>query len=98
MFHTNFVHLHVHSHYSLLDGAAPVKAIVDAARRFRMPAIAITDHGNMFGAIELYQYALKRGVKPILGFEAYVTPHPFQRSNVPPGFAGQKHCRLSKSG
>jgi DNA polymerase-3 subunit alpha len=79
MFHTNFVHLHVHSHYSLLDGAAPVKAIVDAARRFRMPAIAITDHGNMFGAIELYQYALKRGVKPILGFEAYVTPHPFEK-------------------
>lgn len=74
MFHTNFVHLHVHSHYSLLDGAAPVKGIVDAARRFRMPAIAITDHGNMFGAIELYQYALKKGVKPILGFEAYLTP------------------------
>lgn len=74
MYHTNFVHLHVHSHYSLLDGAAPVKGIVDAARRFRMPAIAITDHGNMFGAIELYQYALKKGVKPILGFEAYLTP------------------------
>ncbi|MBU1105666.1 MAG: DNA polymerase III subunit alpha [Candidatus Riflebacteria bacterium] len=73
MYHTNFVHLHVHSHYSLLDGAAPVKGIVDAARRFRMPAIAITDHGNMFGAIELYQYALKRGVKPIIGFEAYLT-------------------------
>lgn len=70
MFHTNFVHLHVHSHYSLLDGAAPVKAIVDAARRFRMPAIALTDHGNMFGAIELYQYAIKKGVKPIIGFEA----------------------------
>ncbi|GAB4279747.1 MAG: DNA polymerase III subunit alpha [Candidatus Rifleibacteriota bacterium] len=77
MYHTNFVHLHVHSHYSLLDGAAPVKAIVDAARRFRMPAIALTDHGNMFGAIELYQYALKKGVKPIIGFEAYVTTHPF---------------------
>ena len=74
MFHSNFVHLHVHSHYSLLDGAAPVKAIVDAARRFHMPAIAITDHGNMFGAIELYQYALKKGVKPIIGYEAYLTP------------------------
>ncbi|PKL42094.1 MAG: DNA polymerase III subunit alpha [Candidatus Riflebacteria bacterium HGW-Riflebacteria-1] len=73
MYHTNFVHLHVHSHYSLLDGAAPVKGIIDAARRFRMPAIAITDHGNMFGAIELYQYALKRGVKPIIGYEAYLT-------------------------
>ncbi|PKL47115.1 MAG: DNA polymerase III subunit alpha [Candidatus Riflebacteria bacterium HGW-Riflebacteria-2] len=73
MYHTNFVHLHVHSHYSLLDGAAPVKGIIDAARRFRMPAIAITDHGNMFGTIELYQYALKRGVKPIIGYEAYLT-------------------------
>ena len=72
MFHTNFVHLHVHSHYSLLDGAASVKGIVDEARKYRMPAIAITDHGNMFGAIELFQYALKRGVKPIMGFEAYV--------------------------
>ncbi|MGM0600810.1 MAG: DNA polymerase III subunit alpha, partial [Candidatus Rifleibacteriota bacterium] len=86
MYHTNFVHLHVHSHYSLLDGAAPVKAIVDAARRFRMPAIAITDHGNMFGAIELYQYALKRGVKPIIGFEAYVTPHPLDKRIKDPMF------------
>lgn len=74
MYHSNFVHLHVHSHYSLLDGAASVKGLVDEARRFRMPALAITDHGNMFGALELYQYALSRGVKPIMGFEAYVTP------------------------
>ncbi|MFZ2960320.1 MAG: DNA polymerase III subunit alpha [Candidatus Ozemobacteraceae bacterium] len=74
MYHSNFVHLHLHSHYSILDGAAPVKAIVEAARRFRMPAIAITDHGNMFNAIEFYQTALKKGVKPIIGFEAYFTP------------------------
>ncbi len=74
MYHTNFVHLHVHSHYSLLDGAAPVKAIVEAARRFRMPAVAITDHGNMFGTIDFYQTAIKRGVKPIIGFEAYLAP------------------------
>lgn len=74
MYHSDFVHLHVHSHYSLLDGAAPVKKIIDAARKFRMPAIAITDHGNMFGAIEEYQYALSKGVKPIIGFEAYLTP------------------------
>ncbi|HOY65433.1 MAG TPA: DNA polymerase III subunit alpha [Candidatus Ozemobacteraceae bacterium] len=74
MYHTNFVHLHVHSHYSILDGAASVKSIIDAARRFRMPAIAITDHGNMFAAIDFYLAALKKGVKPILGFEAYLTP------------------------
>lgn len=84
MFHTNFVHLHVHSHYSLLDGAAPIKAIIDAARKLRMPAIAITDHGNMFGAIEFYQYALKRGVKPIIGFEAYVSPHPLGKNTKDP--------------
>ena len=74
LYHSSFVHLHLHSHYSILDGAAPVKAIVEAARRMRMPAIAITDHGNMFNAIEFYQAALKRGVKPILGFEAYLAP------------------------
>jgi DNA polymerase-3 subunit alpha len=74
MFHTNFVHLHVHSHYSILDGAASVKNIIETARRYRMPAIAITDHGNMFGAIEFYQAALKRGIKPIVGFEAYMAP------------------------
>ena len=74
MYHTNFVHLHVHSHYSLLDGAAPVKDLVAAARRFRMPALAITDHGNMFGAIDFYQTAIKHGVKPIIGFESYLAP------------------------
>lgn len=73
MYHTNFVHLHVHSHYSILDGAASVKSIIETARRNRMPAIAITDHGNMFGAIDFYQNAIKKGVKPILGFEAYLT-------------------------
>ena len=71
--YANFVHLHVHSHYSLLDGAAPVKAIVDAAKRFKMPAVCITDHGNMFAAIELYHEAMKKGLKPIMGFEAYIT-------------------------
>lgn len=72
MLHTNFVHLHVHSHYSLLDGAARINDLVDAARRFHMPAVALTDHGSMFGAVEFYQCALKRGIKPIIGFEAYV--------------------------
>lgn len=71
---SKFVHLHVHSHYSLLDGAAPVKAIVEAAKQFNMPAVCITDHGNMFAAIELYQSAIKKGLKPIFGFEAYLTP------------------------
>ncbi|MBF0546102.1 MAG: DNA polymerase III subunit alpha [Candidatus Riflebacteria bacterium] len=68
-----FVHLHLHSHYSLLDGASSIKSIVATARKYNMPAIAVTDHGNMFGAIEFYQTALKNGVKPIIGFEAYLT-------------------------
>ncbi len=85
MYHTNFVHLHVHSHYSLLDGAAPVKAIVDAARKYRMPAVAITDHGNMFGTIDFYQTAIKRGVKPIIGFEAYVAFGKRTEKNPPGG-------------
>jgi len=68
------VHLHVHSHYSLLDGAAKVEDLVETAARMKMPALALTDHGNMFGAIEFYDTALKHGVKPIIGYEAYVAP------------------------
>lgn len=68
-----FVHLHVHSHYSILDAIGGVKHIVEAAHRFGMPAIALTDHGNMFGAIDFYQSAIKTGVRPIIGFEAYIT-------------------------
>ncbi len=71
---SNFVHLHVHSSYSLLDGAATIKDLVSAAREFRMPSLAITDHGNMFGAIEFYGLAIKKGVKPIIGIEAYLSP------------------------
>jgi DNA polymerase III subunit alpha len=55
----DFVHLHNHSDYSILDGAITVSKLVDKAARFGMPAVAITDHGNMFGAIEFYQKALK---------------------------------------
>ena len=73
MQYSNFVHLHVHSHYSLLDGACSVKSIVDAARKFNMPAVCITDHGNMYASIELYHEAVKKGLKPIMGFEAYIT-------------------------
>lgn len=69
-----FVHLHVHSHMSMLDGAATIKDIVDEACRLKMPAIAITDHGNLFAASEFYEYARHRGIKPIIGIEAYLTP------------------------
>ena len=69
---SSFVHLHVHSHYSLLDGATRIGALVDRAREYDMPAVAITDHGNLFGAIEFYAAARKAGVKPIIGCEAYL--------------------------
>jgi DNA polymerase-3 subunit alpha len=74
MHHAPFVHLHVHTQYSLLDGAIRINDLVERAREFRMPAIAITDHGNMFGTIEFYLKAQAAGVKPIIGCEVYVAP------------------------
>ncbi len=70
---SDFVHLHLHSQYSLLDGANRLDDVLAAAVAARMPALALTDHGNLFGAIEFYQKARKAGIKPILGMEAYVT-------------------------
>ncbi|MDO5309575.1 MAG: DNA polymerase III subunit alpha [Planctomycetia bacterium] len=67
-----FVHLHTHSHYSLLDGAGKLEALISRAKELNMPALAITDHGNMYGILEFYQKALDAGIKPILGFEAYL--------------------------
>ncbi|MGH9379650.1 MAG: DNA polymerase III subunit alpha [Thermoanaerobaculia bacterium] len=67
-----FAHLHLHSQYSLLDGANRLDDVLIAAREAGMPAVALTDHGNLFGAIELYNRAREHGVKPILGIEAYV--------------------------
>jgi DNA polymerase-3 subunit alpha len=72
MHHSNFVHLHVHSYYSLLDGASPIDLLAAKAKEYRMPAMAITDHGNLFGAIEFYQTMSRAGVKPCIGCEAYV--------------------------
>ena len=73
MQHSDFVHLHNHSDYSLLDGADPISRMVERAAELRMPALALTDHGALFGAVEFYQEARKAGVKPIVGMEAYVT-------------------------
>jgi DNA polymerase-3 subunit alpha len=68
-----FVHLHVHSEYSILDGACRVPALAARAAEFDMPAVALTDHGSLAGAIELHKEARKQGVKPVLGCEVYVT-------------------------
>jgi len=70
----DFVHLHVHSHYSILDGAVTVQALVERAAAEGMRALALTEHGNMFGAVDFYTTAMKSGVKPIIGYEAYVAP------------------------
>jgi len=69
-----FVHLHVHTEYSMLDGAARVEELVTEVANQKMPAIAITDHGNVFGAYDFNKKAIKAGVKPIIGIEAYVAP------------------------
>ncbi len=73
MSHPQFVHLHNHSDYSLLDGATPLAAMARRAAEFGMPAIALTDHGNLFGAIDFYEKTRAAGVKPIIGIEAYIT-------------------------
>lgn len=75
MKHADFVHLHCHSQYSLLDAASKVPELVKRAVELKFPALAITDHGNLFGAISFYEEAMRQGIKPIIGIEAYIAPH-----------------------
>jgi len=70
----SFVHLHLHSEYSLLDGTIQFKPLIERVKKLKMPAVAVTDHGGMMGTIGFYEEALKGGVKPILGTEIYVAP------------------------
>ncbi|OGZ03677.1 MAG: DNA polymerase III subunit alpha [Candidatus Lloydbacteria bacterium RIFCSPHIGHO2_01_FULL_41_20] len=69
---SRFIHLHTHSHYSLLDGMSKIEDMVKLAQSHKMPAIALTDHGNMYGAIEFYKTCRAHGIKPIIGVEAYI--------------------------
>ncbi|WP_433557849.1 DNA polymerase III subunit alpha [Pseudonocardia xinjiangensis] len=89
----SFVHLHVHTEYSMLDGAAKVNALFSEAERLDMPAVAMTDHGNMYGSAEFYRRAAKSSVKPIIGIEAYLAPA--SRHIKKPIFWGQASQRGS---
>ena len=87
---SSFAHLHVHTEYSMLDGAARVADLVAEVARQEMPAIAMTDHGNVFGAFDFYKQAKKVGVKPIIGIEAYVSPESrFEKKRVKWADGGQ---------
>ncbi|WP_425617235.1 DNA polymerase III subunit alpha [Anatilimnocola sp. NA78] len=70
----SFVHLHCHSHYSLLDGASPIPKLIQRAKDHGMNSLALTDHGNLHGALEFYNKAKAKGINPILGYEAYIAP------------------------
>jgi DNA polymerase III alpha subunit len=74
MSHADFVHLHLHTEYSLLDGACRLDRLVDKAHELKFPALAVTDHGAMHGAIDFYKAAREKGIKPIIGCEVYVAP------------------------
>src|SRR5947208_7000403 len=95
----SFVHLHNHTEYSMLDGAAKVKPMLAEAQRLQMPAIGMTDHGNMFGASEFYNAATAAGIKPIIGIEAYVAPASrFETKRILWGDPSQKGDDVSGSG
>ena len=94
MHHSNFIHLHLHSQYSLLDGAIRFEEAFELAKKYRMEALALTDHGNMFGVIEFYQTAIKHGIKPIVGCEVYVAPGSRFEKKTGEGREGAYHLTL----
>jgi len=91
---SQFVHLHLHSQYSLLDGAIRFDELCELAKKYRMEALALTDHGNLFGAIEFYQTAIKHGIKPILGCEIYIAPKSRFEKKGGEGGEGSFHLTL----
>lgn len=92
---SDYIHLHNHTHYSLQDGACTVSGLINAAKKFDMKSVAITDHGVLFGAIEFYKKAKKEGIKPIIGMEAYIVKEGtrFEKSKIEnnPGRKKTKH-------
>ena len=94
----SFVHLHVHTDYSMLDGAARLAPLLQRAAAQQMPALAMTDHGNVFGAYDFYKTARAAGVKPIIGMEAYLTPNTPRYERKPVRWAGGGEDDVSGSG
>lgn len=95
MHHSDFVHLHVHTQYSLLDGACSLETLVAKAKEYKMPALAVTDHGNLFGAIDFYNIAMKEGIKPIIGSEVYIAPGSrFEKTKQDTSYEGASHITL----
>src|SRR5215218_8039192 len=94
----SFVHLHVHSEYSMLDGAARVGELIQAAKGEGMPAVAVTDHGNVFGAYDFWKQATDAGIKPIIGTEAYITPGTHRRDKTRVRWGGGGGDDVSGSG
>ena len=94
-----FVHLHVHTEYSMLDGAARLKDMFAQCEREGMSAVAMTDHGNLYGAYDFWSKGTKAGIKPIIGIEAYVAPeHRRHRQPVRWGTPAQKDDDVSGAG
>src|SRR3954468_2682059 len=91
---SSFVHLHVHTHYSLLDGANRIPDLVKRTKALGMDAIAITDHGCMFGVIEFFNECKKHNIRPILGMEAYMAPGDRRERSTPGGNAGEAAYHL----
>jgi DNA polymerase-3 subunit alpha len=91
----SFIHLHTHSHYSLLDGLSKLKDLIALAKKYKMSALAITDHGNMYGAVEFYKLAKKEGIKPIIGVEAYMTAGSRKDRAVEAEAGGKRYYHLT---
>ena len=89
-----FVHLHLHSEYSLLDGAIRIKDLVRRVADLGMPAVALTDHGNLYGAVEFQEEALQAGVNPIIGCEVYLAPGDLAEKRAVPGRKPYSHLTL----
>ncbi|MFT4689370.1 MAG: DNA polymerase-3 subunit alpha [Limisphaerales bacterium] len=88
--HAEFVHLHVHTEYSLLDGACKMDTLTDRAQELKFPAMAMTDHGVMYGAVEFFRSCMKKGIKPIIGCEMYIAPQSRHDRKEVPNAAGNK--------